>query len=294
LKTLLLTVIVGTILLVLMYFMVRRSPRRWWFYGWLICIPVVVFVMFISPLVIEPMFYTFSPLEQTNPELVTQIERVVQRADLEIPRSRMYSMNASEKLTGDNAYVSGFGASKRVVVWDTTQKHMTNPEIMFVFGHEMGHYVLNHIVKGIVATLLFMLALLYLAFLCCGWMLHRWGAKWQIREIGDWASVPMLMLLLSFFAFATTPLQNGVGRYFEHQADTYGLEAIHGLVPDSKIVAAQSFQILGENWLEYPDISDAFEWWAADHPITRKRVQYAQDYDPWADGKRPEFVKDSR
>lgn len=291
LKTLAISVVVEAVLLLLLYAMVRRSPRRWWFYGWLICVPVVIFVLFISPVLVDPLFYKFTPLEQSNPELVTQIERVVKRGGLEIPRSRMYSMNASEKLTGDNAYVSGFGASKRVVVWDTTQKHLTNPEIMFVFGHEMGHYVLGHIVKGIVGLLAMMLVFLYLAYLCFGWMIRRWGAAWQIRDAGDWASVPLLILLISLFSFISTPLQNGVSRYFEHQADTFGLEAIHGLVPNSQMVAAQSFQILGENWLEYPDISDFVEWWGWNHPVTKKRLEYAQDYDPWGQGKEPEFVK---
>ena len=165
--------------------------------------------MFIAPLVIEPLYFKFSPLDQTNPELVTQIERVVKRGGLDIPRDRMYSMNASEKYTGDNAYVSGFGSSKRVVVWDTTQKHMTSGEIMFVFGHEMGHYVLNHIVKGIVALLLLLLGFLYLAYLCSDWAVRRWGAKWQIRDFADLASVPLFFLLLGVFSFISTPLQNG-------------------------------------------------------------------------------------
>ena len=292
-KVLILGLLLETFLLLLLYWVIRRSPKRWWFYGWLICIPVVVFVMFVSPLIIEPLFFKFTPLEKTNPELVAQIERVVKRGGLDIPPSRMYSMNASEKYTGDNAYVSGFGASKRVVVWDTTQKDMTSGEIMFVFGHEMGHYVLHHIIKGMTALLLLLLVLLYLAYLCSEWSVRRWGARWQIRNFADLASVPLLALLLGIFSFLSTPLQNGASRYFEHQADTYGLEAIHGLVPDSQAVAASAFQKLGENWLEYPDEGDFFEWWSEDHPIVRKRVHYAQVYDPWDEGKEPEFVKDA-
>src|SRR6266496_724894 len=290
-KTLGLGLLLETFLLLLLYWMIRRSPRKWWFYGWLLCIPVVIFVVFIAPLVIEPLYFKFVPLDQTNPELVTRIERVVKRGGLDIPRSRIYSMNASDKYTGDNAYVSGFGASKRVVVWDTTQKHMIAGEIMFVFGHEMGHYVLHHIVKGIAALLFLLLVLLYLAYLCSDWALRRWGAGWQIRDFADLASVPLLALLLGVFSFVSSPLQNGVSRYIEHQADTYGLEAIHGLVPDSQAVAASAFQKLGENWLEYPAEGDFFEWWSQDHPITRKRMHYAQVYDPWSQGKEPEFVK---
>ena len=293
LKTLLITLIVGTILLSLLYTMIRHSPRRWWFYGWLIGVPIVVLLIFITPLIIEPLFFKFTPLEQTNPELVTQIERVVKRGGLEIPRSRMYLMNASTKYTGDNAYVSGFGASKRVVVWDTTAKHMTTPEVMFVFGHEMGHYVLGHIPKLIAFSLGVLLIFLYLAHALSGWVLRRWGAKWHIREFSDLASVPLLVLLISFFSFVATPVLNGFSRYVEHQADTYGLEVTHGLVPDQKVVAQQAFQILGENWLEYPDAGDFYEWWSQNHPLVRKRMRYAQTYDPWAQGEQPEFVKNA-
>ncbi len=290
-KTLLLGAALGSALLSLLYWMIRLSPKRWWFYGWLLCVPVVILILFIVPLVVEPLFYTFTPLEQTNPELVTQIERVTQRGGLEIPRSRMFLMNASSKLTGDNAYVSGFGASKRVVVWDTTSKHMTTAQVMFVFGHEMGHYVLGHIPKLIGFTLAVLLLFLYLSYRLSGWMVRRWGTKWHISGIADWASVPMLILLISFFSFVFDPAFNGFSRYVEHQADTYGLEVTHGLYPNSGVVAAQAFQILGENWLEYPYESDFYEWWSQGHPLVRKRVIYAQEYDPWGQGKEPEFVK---
>jgi STE24 endopeptidase len=286
-----LAVVLETLLCLLFYMMIRRSPKRWWFYGWLVCLPIIILVVFVSPVVIEPMFDKFTPLEQKNPELVDQIERVVKRGGLEIPRNRMFEMAASEKYTGDNAYVTGFGASKRVVVWDTTEKHMTNPEIMFVFGHEMGHYVLKHIVQGILASFGLSLLFFYVSYRVSGWMLCRWAARGRIRDMGDWASVPLLALLMGILFFLGSPIENGFSRHLEHQADTFGLEVIHGLTPNSRQVAAQSFQILGENWLEYPYVSDFFEWWAWDHPTTRKRMHYAQEYDPWGHGEQPRFVK---
>jgi len=132
--------------------LIRKSPRRWWFYTWLCAVPFVIFLIFISPLVIDPLFNDFEPLDKSNPELVTAIQRVTQRGGLEIPRERMFLMKASEKVTTLNAYVTGFGPSKRVVVWDTTIQKASTPETLFVFGHEMGHYVLNHIVIGIAGT----------------------------------------------------------------------------------------------------------------------------------------------
>ena len=180
--------------------MIRRSPRRWWFYGWLVCLPIIVLVVFVSPVMIELMSRVCATWSR-NLELVDQIERVVKRGGLEIPRSRMFEMAASEKYTGDNAYVTGFGASKRVVVWDTTEKHMTNPEIMFVFGHEMGHYVLKHIVQARAALFALSLSFFYVSYRVSGWMLRRWGARWRIRDISDWASLPLLALLMGILSF---------------------------------------------------------------------------------------------
>ena len=138
-------VILGTLLVWILYAVMRRSPRRWWFYFWLAAIPIVVAVFFIQPLVIDPVFFKFNPLQATQPELVNQLEEVVHRGGMVIPPERMFEMNASSKLTGLNAYVTGFGASKRAVIWDTTIQKSTTPEVLFVFGHEMGHYVLHHI-----------------------------------------------------------------------------------------------------------------------------------------------------
>src|SRR4029077_4358477 len=122
------------------------------FYTWLMAMPVIVFLIFLSPLVFDPLFNDFHPLEATNAQLVQEIEKVTARAGVDIPRNRMFLMDASKKVTTLNAYVTGFGPSKRIVIWDTTIKNATTQETLFVVGHEMGHYVLNHIVIGITAT----------------------------------------------------------------------------------------------------------------------------------------------
>ncbi|HZE80588.1 MAG TPA: M48 family metallopeptidase, partial [Candidatus Polarisedimenticolia bacterium] len=149
--------------------LIRWSPRFWWFFAWLITVPLVIFLIFLSPLVIDPLFNKFEPLDKSNPQLVDAIEQVTKRGGLEIPRDRMFLMKASEKVTTLNAYVTGFGPSKRVVVWDTTIKNASTPETLFVFGHEMGHYVLNHIVIGIAATAVGLFFGFYLLYLIANW-----------------------------------------------------------------------------------------------------------------------------
>ena len=290
-KGLLLTCCFASFLGWILYGVIRRSPRRWWFYFWLALIPIVVFVIFISPVWLEPIFEKFEPLSDHHPELVAQIERVVGRAEMSIPPEHMFEMKASEKRTTLNAYVSGFGTTKRVVVWDTTMEKMTTPETLFVFGHEMGHYVLYHIAKELTIDLVVLLMIFYVGYRVAKWMVVRYGARWGIRDVADWASLPLLVVILTVLAFLATPAFNGVSRHYEHQADQYGLEVVHGLVPDSPRVAAMAFQKLGEVSLDYPYVNRFWEFWAWSHPTIRDRVIFAQTYDPWAAGKTGEFVK---
>ncbi len=290
-KVELIGVLFGTFLVWVLYSVMRRSPRRWWFYFWLASLPIVVFVVLLEPVVVEPLFFKFEPLAQRQPQLAAQIEKVVQRGGLQIPPNHLFEMRASEKLNAVNAYVTGIGASKRVVVWDTTMARMSTPQILAVFGHEMGHYVLGHVPKG----MLFFAAML-LVFLCAGQrtlgsMLARWGGGWAIRGVDDWASLPALLLVLSVFNFLAAPVDNAYSRHLEHQADTYALEVTRGVVPDAPEAAAQSFQILGEIDLEDPDPPAFIRFWLYTHPPLNERILFARTYDPWSKGQQPQFVK---
>ena len=287
----LISIALGIILIWILYAVIRKSRRRWWFYFWLAALPIGLFLVFLQPVVIDPMFHKFEPLAQKDPALTTQLERMVQRAGEKIPPERMYWMGAGEKTTALNAYVTGFGASKRLVVWDTTIAKMTTPEIVFVAGHEMGHYVLNHIPKGLAFFAVFLAVLLYLGSRSIGWLLAKWGPRWQIRGLDDWASLPALLLLLSIFVFIASPIGNSFSRHIEHQADQYGLEVTHGLTPDSSQVAAQAFQVLGEVDLADPKPNPVDVFFFYDHPAIPNRIRFCLTYDPWVSGSQPEFVK---
>src|SRR5215813_12167813 len=279
------------VVLLLLLFTIRWSPRRWWFFFWLEIVPVIFFFVFIEPIFIDPLFNKFEPLQTKNPQLVEEIQKVTQRGGLDIPRSRMYEMKASEKVTTPNAYVTGIGASKRVVVWDTTIEKMTVLETLFVFGHEMGHYVLHHVVYGVAAGCLGLLITLYILFHLSGWMLKRFGPRWQIRGLDDWAAVPMFFLLGGILFFVAQPVSNGVSRYIEHQADIYALEITHEINPNPQEVAAHSFQKFGELSLDYPYPNRLEVFWYEDHPPTADRMRFAQEYDPWSRGQSPKYVK---
>jgi Zn-dependent protease with chaperone function len=285
-----LALIAGTIVVGVLYAILRKSPRRWWLYFWLAVLPMATFLIFLQPLVVDPIFNKFEPLQQKDPSLTAALEKMVQRAGQKIPPSRMYWMDASAKSNELNAYVTGIGSSKRIVVWDTTISKMTTPQIVFVAGHEMGHYVLHHIPKeaGILAVGL--LAVFYTGYLCAGWMLRRWGEGWGIGGVDDWASFPALLLLLGILSFIGNPIADAVSRHFEHQADQYGLEVTHALTPDSGEVAAQSFQTLGQVNLSDPRPSRLAILLTYDHPSIPARIRFALTYDPWAHGGRGEFV----
>jgi STE24 endopeptidase len=120
-KALLLDLVTGTFVLSVVFVLIRRS-RRWWLWLWVVSLPMQLLVVFVLPLVVDPMFNHFEPLAQTHPELVQQLERVVSKTGVSIPPARMFLMKASEKYTSSNAYVTGFGSSQRVVVWDTPSR----------------------------------------------------------------------------------------------------------------------------------------------------------------------------
>jgi STE24 endopeptidase len=271
--------------------LIRKNPRRWWFYSWLIAVPFFIFLIFLAPIVIDPLFNKFEPLDKSNPQLVDAIQQVTKRGGLEIPRDRMFLMKASEKVTTLNAYVTGFGPSKRVVVWDTTIQKATTPETLFVFGHEMGHYVLNHIVIGISATAVGLFIGFYLLYRIANWAFPRFQQRWHMRELSDWAAVPMLLLIFSVMSLISQPISSTFSRQLEHNADVYGLEVTHGINANSQEAGAHAFQILGELSLSYPYPSDFYVFWYADHPPIRDRVPFAHNYDPWSKGEQPKYVK---
>jgi Zn-dependent protease with chaperone function len=270
---------------------IRRSPRRWWLYFWFAAMPVVLFFVFISPWFIDPLFNKFEPLQATNPELVSAIQNLTRHAGVPIPADRIFLMRASEKTNAVDAYVTGIGASKRVVVWDTTIQKATPNETLFIVGHELGHYVLGHIWKGFLFAAGLMLIGFYALFRAFHWVLGRWGGDWRIYGAEDWAAFALLLFLLEIGMFLVSPISNGFSRMQEHAADVFGLEVTHGIIPDSSEVAAKSFQVLGEVDLADPNPPEFITFWLYTHPPLADRLIFAHNYDPWSKGEPPKYVK---
>ena len=333
-KDLGLTAMVGIILVWVFYWLVRRSPRRWWLYFWFASIPITLAFILVEPYVVEPLFYRFTPLEKTQPALTDRIEKMLEHAHLAIPRSRIYEMDASAKTRIVNAYVSGWAASKRLVVWDTTLEKLNSDETLLVVGHEAGHYVLHHIPKEFALDEMIFLVLFYVGFLLINRIVGTscysepfnaiprearnlaLAAQGKLREqsptasrsqgeiplprrrdrndrvegVGDLASLPIVLLVLTLLVFLATPALDGISRHFEHQADQFGLEVAYGVVADPNTADVQSFQIMAEEDLEDPDPSPFIRFWLYTHPPTEERIRFAATYKPWAQGKPLELV----
>ncbi len=282
----------GGLGVMLLFWLMRKFPRRWWLWLWFPTMAFTLLGVFITPYVIDPLFNKFEPLSKTNPALVEQLERVVAKGDgIQIPPDRMFLMKASDKVTTLNAYVTGFGASKRVVVWDTSIAKGTPDEILFIFGHEMGHYVLGHIVSGILFSFVLILVEFFAGFHLFQFLLKRFGTTWRISSQNDWGALAIFVLVLSVLGFVSTPIFNSFSRAHEHAADVYGLEVVHGIVANPQATGQAAFQLLGENGLSYPYPSQAYEFWTGSHPPTWLRAAFAKHYDPWAPGEEPKYFK---
>lgn len=283
--------VIGWPVVMLLFWVIARSPRRWWLWFWGATIPMVLLGVFLVPVVIEPMFNHFEPLEKADPALVAQLQKVVDKGHMGITPDRMFLMKASEKVTGMNAYVTGFGASKRVVVWDTTLAKATPDEILFIFGHEMGHYVLRHIARGLVLAIAGLFVSFGLGYLFVRWALGRYGTRWGIAGQDEWGALAVLVLAMSLYGVIAEPVESTLSRVQEHEADVFGQEVVHGIVADPQRVGRAAFQVLGETSLDEPEPSVLLEFWSYSHPSISRRAAFAEHYDPWAAGNAPRYFK---
>lgn len=249
-----------------------RHVRRWWLLLWAGSIPIIVLGIVLTPLVIDPLFNDFVPLR--DPVLRRDLLSEASRAGIE--GGRVYQVDKSKQTTTMNAYVTGMGPSKRIVLWDTLLAKLDHDEILGVMGHEMGHYVLHHLWQGMA----FGIALSFLGFFIAQRVyergLARWGARWSIGDRGDPAALPWLLLVASVIAFLLSPVTSGFSRYIEHQADKFGLELSH-----LNEATASAFVKFAEDSKVDPDPPPFIEWWRYSHPAANKRIAFALQYRPW-------------
>ncbi|HUK29768.1 MAG TPA: M48 family metalloprotease [Candidatus Acidoferrum sp.] len=269
--------------------LIRRSPRRWWLAAWAVSIPLIILGVYAEPFVIEPLFFDFRPLAAAHPALAGKVQQTAARAGVAIPQDKIFEMLASKKVSWVNAYVAGIGNSKRVVFWDTLLARTDDNGALFTFGHELGHYALDHAWQYIGLCAIGLLIGYPLLASISAIVLRRFGERWRIQSAHDWVAIAVLLLIVNVTQVAFMPLQNFTTRRFEHQADVFGLELMHGAVPDAPQAAARIFQVLGEANLEEPSPSRSTVFWFYSHPPIAARINFALHYDPWGAGEKPEF-----
>ncbi len=277
-KAELLEIALALLVVALLFALIRSKPRSWWLFAWLGAIPLSLFLGLIAPWYVDPLFNKFSPLQETQPQLVQSIGELSRRAGIPISPERMFLMEASAKTNAINAYVTGLAASKRIVIWDTSIKKTKPEELLFIVGHEMGHYVLGHVMKGFAYFFALLFVALLLGYRLLQWMLARWGSPWGIHEQSDWAALGVLLLLLNIMSFFGEPIGNAISRMQEHAADAYGLQLIQGFFPNANEVAAHSFQVLGEEDLDDPNPPKFIVLWLYSHPPLNDRLKFAHDF----------------
>ncbi len=213
------TLVLGGILAMLLFGVVRRLPRTWWIWGAIVTICFMIFGVLITPVYIVPIFNKVTVLN--DPKVVDPILSMARANG--IPAKDVYEIDASKQTTRMSANVSGFGNTMRITLNDNLLRRGSPEEIQAVMGHEMGHYVMNHIYKAIMFfSIVIVLAFVYLRW-GLDWAIQRWGEKWQIRGVDDTAVLPLVILLVSIFGFLFTPINNTYTRTQEYEADMYGL-----------------------------------------------------------------------
>jgi STE24 endopeptidase len=280
LKSLAVGVIVGVLFLWIPYTLLRKSPKRWWLYVTMIAIPFLFLFIVVAPIWISPLFNDFGPMKDKT--LEANILALADRAGIE--GSRVFEVNKSVDTKAVNAYVTGFMSTKRVVLWDTIIEKLNHKELLFVMGHEMGHYVLGHVWKSVLFFSALILCTLYAAYRVAGSILRKWSHAFGFTQLSDIASLPFILLLVSIFSFVTTPVALWYGRHNEHEADRFGLE-----ITRDNHDAATAFVKLQQENLTNPRPGLLYKLWRADHPVLGERIDFCNEYRPWETGSKSEY-----
>jgi STE24 endopeptidase len=256
-----LQLVFGTIVLTLIYAAVRRTGPRWWIWGWLIAMVFVVIALVVAPVYIAPIFNDYYPLKEGP--VKTEILSLARSNG--IPVDNVYEFNASRQSKRISANVSGLFGTTRISMTDNLINRSTPQEIYAVLGHEMGHYVLDHVINGVISFGIVFLIL----FAFVNWGYHRltarFGRDWGVRDLGDPAGLPIAMALVTFFLFIATPVTNTIIRSQEAQADIFGLNTARQ--PDG--FAKATLQLSEYRKLD-PSPLEEFVFY--DHPSGRSRI----------------------
>lgn len=260
--------IILTVIAYVIMLLISKSPKKWWLYTWLLSIPFTIFLMFIQPVVIDPLYHDFYPIQDKL--LEQDILLLAEEAD--IPADRVYEVNMSDKTNALNAYVTGIGTNLRIVLWDTTLMKLTREEVLFVMAHEMGHYHLNHLPLLLLGSLLASFVGLYITSKLYNITINNLGSNLSLKR-NDLAALPIILLILSLLSFAASPVSNLISRTYEYDSDRYALE----LTNDAD-AAINTFHKLSVEGLADVNPSTFIKIFRYTHPPMVERITQIREY----------------
>ena len=258
------------------FVLIKRSPRRWWLYTSLLTLPLLCGLLLIVPVLIAPLFNQYQPLQ--DKKLEAKILALTARAGIE--NGRVYQVNASVDTKAVSARVLGFMGTERIVIWDTMLRTFNEDEVLFVVGHEMGHYVLGHIVKSIPLAFVLILFSFYAIHLLADRIIGRFKERFGFGVLSDYAALPLVILLLQIFVIAGMPVPMAFLRYEEHEADRFAVE----LTRDNRAGITSAVK-LQQYDLGIPRHGLLRHLWLDTHPSGGERIDFFNSYRPWESGQ---------
>ena len=241
--------------------LVQASPNLWWLWVWGFLAVITLLLMYLSPVLIEPLFFKFQPLQKE--ELAERVKAVMGQAGLQV--DRVQQVDASRRSKHSNAYFTGIGRVKRIVLFDTLLEQMTDDEIVGVLAHEAGHWKLGHIWKRLLTMELVSLGACWLA-----WQLLSWGGLSSLFGLGQLSFVGQVVLLgflVSLVSFPLTPLSSVLSRHHEWQADRFALDLTGESLPLSQALIKLCKENLS-NLHPHP----LYAWFYYSHPPVVARI----------------------
>lgn len=268
------------LLLWIPYKFIKKHPKKWWIYTGIAIIPVTIFMYIAQPVVIDPLFNEFKSIE--NKEIERSLIQLTAKAN--IKECTVLQIDKSKDTSMINAYMTGIGKSKRIVLWDTALKKLDLRELRFVMAHEIGHYVLGHIKKSIFIEIITIFIVLYIINTVAPVLIEKYRRRFNFRKLSNTASYPIAIIIINFCLLFIIPSANAYSCYMERQADTFAIE----ITKDNE-AAVSAFHKLSKHGIVIPDPDLIYKMWKYDHPPIKERIEFFKGYKPWEKGNSFKF-----
>lgn len=249
-----------------------RKYNKWYIIVSLLYIPVSIFSVALYPVYIEPLYNNYSPLRT---EIREPVKKLIDKAN--INKVDLYEVDKSKETSALNAYMTGIFNTKRIVIWDNTITQLKVDEVLSIVAHEIGHYKLNHIPKGIALSSVIVFFTLFVSDFCYKNVMRTKG---KLKEYKDIKNLPILLFIIGILSFSMTPIENYFSRIMETEADKFAIE----LTEDNNTNAILEVRFMETN-LSMDEVSAVFKWLVFTHPSTKERIEMSNSYKPWETGE---------